>query len=126
MPACTAGVVLTLALPWVKLGMARQLVERSHILGKRMHFTASMFGKIAGTSLLKKRSAELAFAPLALTNWLQSLLSFGLSRIVADTDWKEVFLCAYVTCFTSTKVQILTLTLMQAQWLDRHIEWPDN
>ena len=83
---------------WTQNTNGKQTVERTSVLGKKMVFTGRVLSKRHG----KKESDKDGFFRLWLGNWLKALLTCGLSRIVADTDFQE------------------------AAWLDAHIEWQDK
>ena len=86
------GLLLTLGTPWVKIAAARQRVERTHLLGKRMNFNGTVLNK----------DSTRAFWRLWFGNWVCSILTCGLSRIVSDSDFQE------------------------AAWLDQHVLWADG
>jgi hypothetical protein len=74
------GVLFTLYRPWVKLKVAEQTVQRTHILGKSLKFTAKVFDK---------KHPENAFWKLWFHNWCWAMVSFGVSRFISDADFKE-------------------------------------
>ena len=73
---CFIGILFSLPLPWVKVAIARQQVERTHLLGKKMRFTGMVFNK---------KDPSKAFWSLWIWNWLKAILTCGLSRIVSDS-----------------------------------------
>lgn len=74
------GVLITLYRPWVKLKVAEQTLQRTHILGKSLKFTAKVFDK---------KHPENAFWKLWFYNWCWAVVSFGVSRFISDADFKE-------------------------------------
>ena len=92
-PGLVGAVLLTLYRPWVKLKLAEQTVARTQILGKRLTFTGKVFDK---------KKPQNAFWKLWFYNWCWSVVSCGVSRFIADADFKE------------------------AEWLDEHISWEDR